>query len=83
MLLSWLCRFKGVIIKERHYGDISVEDFSKRLEASLKVWKAAGKRGVWLRILISQSEFIPVAAKVGPRAILILKDLLDQATLYG
>ena len=58
-------RFKGVIVKERHYGDISVNDFQQRLEASLKIWRAAGKRGVWLRIPINQSEFIPVAVKVG------------------
>lgn len=56
--------FKGVIIKERHYGDISAEDFHKKLEASLKVWKAAGKRGVWLRIPIHQSELVPIAVKV-------------------
>ncbi len=53
-----------MIVKERHIGDISVEQFSERLKASLSAWREEGRRGVWLRIPIHQSDFIPVAVKV-------------------
>ncbi len=54
-----------MIVKERHLGDISVDQFSERLKVSLSAWREEGMRGVWLRIPIHQSDFIPVAVKVG------------------
>jgi len=35
------------------------------LSNNLKRWKEAGKRGVWLKIALSQSEYVPIAAKLG------------------
>lgn len=32
--------------------------------ASLEVWQAEGKRGVWVQIPLSQAELVPVVAKV-------------------
>jgi len=51
-------------VKERHYGDVTVDQFTHRLAASLSAWRAAGKRGVWLTIPLNKSDLIPVAAKV-------------------
>ena len=61
------CSYNGVIVKPEHYGQVSPGDFHQMLTASLTAWKSDGKRGVWLTILIGQSELIPMAAKVSSR----------------
>lgn len=38
------------------------------LTASLAAWGSEGKRGVWIKVLLAQSELIPPAAKVSGAA---------------
>ena len=38
-------------------------DFS----ASLEAWRSDGKRGVWVKIPLTQAELVPIAAKVSPK----------------
>ncbi|CAL5020536.1 unnamed protein product [Urochloa decumbens] len=39
--------------------------FARSLAASLSYWKSAGKKGVWLKLPLDRSEFIPLAVKEG------------------
>ncbi|CAK9321584.1 unnamed protein product [Citrullus colocynthis] len=39
--------------------------FSSNLRFSLSHWKKKGKKGVWLKLLVEQSELIPIALKAG------------------
>ncbi|CAN6232709.1 unnamed protein product [Urochloa humidicola] len=41
--------------------------FARSLAASLAYWKSAGKKGVWLKLPLDRSEFIPLAVKEGFR----------------
>ncbi|PAN07396.1 hypothetical protein PAHAL_1G332500 [Panicum hallii] len=41
--------------------------FAGSLAASLSCWKSAGKKGVWLKLPLDRSEFIPLAVKAGFR----------------
>ena len=41
------------------------KSFGERLDASLRVWRDEGVRGVWLKIPIERSAFVPVAAARG------------------
>ncbi|CAN6238847.1 unnamed protein product [Urochloa humidicola] len=41
--------------------------FARSLAASLSYWKSAGKKGVWLKLPLDRSEFIPLAVKEGFR----------------
>ncbi|CAL4967936.1 unnamed protein product [Urochloa decumbens] len=41
--------------------------FARSLAASLSHWKSAGKKGVWLKLPLDRSEFIPLAVKEGFR----------------
>ena len=64
LILNSYSSYNGVIIKPKHYGQVSADGFSQLLSSSIAAWKSSGKRGVWLTIPIAQSELIPVAAKV-------------------
>ncbi|KAL5478039.1 hypothetical protein EMCRGX_G024914 [Ephydatia muelleri] len=57
--------FDGITVTQRHYGDISPEDFHKRLSLSLDTWKRNGRRGIWLRIPHDQAKLIPIATELG------------------
>ena len=46
--------------------------------ASLVAWQGEGRRGVWVKISLEQSELIPAAAKVGPHTA-----TLHRATDYS
>lgn len=39
--------------------------FSSNLRFSLSHWKKKGKKGVWLKLLVEQSELVPIAIKAG------------------
>ncbi|RLN09578.1 nudix hydrolase 8-like [Panicum miliaceum] len=41
--------------------------FARSLAASLSYWKSADKKGVWLKLPLDRSEFIPLAVKEGFR----------------
>ncbi|TKW40687.1 hypothetical protein SEVIR_1G262100v4 [Setaria viridis] len=43
------------------------DGFARSLAASLSYWKSAGKKGVWLKLPLDRSEFIPLAVKEGFR----------------
>ena len=48
------------IIRKKNCDNLYVSDFS----ASLDAWRSDGKRGVWVKIPLSQAELVPIAAKV-------------------
>ena len=59
------CSFNGVTVRPKHLMDIVDSDsFNKRLIKSLDMWQHEGKRGIWIKIPITQADFIPIAAKV-------------------
>uniref|UniRef100_A0ACD5UE67 Uncharacterized protein n=1 Tax=Avena sativa TaxID=4498 RepID=A0ACD5UE67_AVESA len=39
--------------------------FARSLAASLSYWKSVGKKGVWLKLPVDRSEFVPIAVKEG------------------
>ncbi|KAK3154800.1 hypothetical protein QOZ80_2BG0195240 [Eleusine coracana subsp. coracana] len=41
--------------------------FARSLAASLAYWKSAGKKGVWLKLPLDRSDYIPLAVKEGFR----------------
>ncbi|XP_038982421.1 nudix hydrolase 8-like isoform X1 [Phoenix dactylifera] len=59
---------------EDEYGGIIIESerlpwnanaFASALRASLSQWKVEGKKGVWLKLPLDRSEFVPIAVKEG------------------
>ena len=59
------CRFNGINVRSHHIKDLDPDTFSKKLTMSLDLWKKEGRRGIWIKISIDQSDLIPVATKVG------------------
>ena len=57
-------KYDGVIVNEQSLPE-SREDFAVILKSSLRVWTAAGKRGVWLKIPISKIDFTSIAVDQG------------------
>ncbi|TVU28978.1 hypothetical protein EJB05_20519, partial [Eragrostis curvula] len=62
--------------REDEYGGMLVDadrlpsdtaGFGRSLAASLSYWKSAGKKGVWLKLPLDRSEYIPIAVKEGFR----------------
>ncbi|CAH0564755.1 unnamed protein product [Brassicogethes aeneus] len=41
------------------------ESFKEKLEVSLTTWKCSGKRGIWFKVNLAQSDWVPVLAKNG------------------
>uniref|UniRef100_A0A0E0KTH8 Nudix hydrolase domain-containing protein n=1 Tax=Oryza punctata TaxID=4537 RepID=A0A0E0KTH8_ORYPU len=59
---------------EDEYGGVVVDAdrlpsdkaaFARSLAASLSYWKSVGKKGVWLKLPVDRSEFVPIAVKEG------------------
>ncbi|KAK1684480.1 hypothetical protein QYE76_045328 [Lolium multiflorum] len=59
---------------EDQYGGVLVDAdrlptdqaaFARSLAASLSYWKSVGKKGVWLKLPVDRSEFVPIAVKEG------------------
>lgn len=59
---------------EDEYGGVVVDAdrlpsdqaaFAGSLAASLSYWKSVGKKGVWLKLPVDRSEFVPIAVKEG------------------
>lgn len=74
--------FGGITINTDAEKCESNEDFERKLASSLEKFKQSGIRGVWLRISIENSTFIPIAVKMNqtlyqalPQAILELVGL--------
>ena len=57
-------RYDGVIVIEKSLPETK-EDFERSLKHSLRVWKADGRRGVWLKIPSPKIDFAQVALKLG------------------
>lgn len=57
--------FGGITINTDAEKCESNEDFERKLASSLEKFKQSGIRGVWLRISIENSTFIPIAVKHG------------------
>ena len=57
-------RYDGVIVIEKSLPD-SKEDFERSLKHSLRVWKADGRRGIWLKIPSPKIDFAQVALILG------------------
>ncbi|KAJ8923125.1 hypothetical protein NQ315_001678 [Exocentrus adspersus] len=57
-------RFDGITV---HSGKehCDIDEFPKRLEDSLKFWEANGKRGIWFKVHLNHSEWVPILAKNG------------------
>ncbi|XP_074641025.1 uncharacterized protein LOC141898812 [Tubulanus polymorphus] len=56
-------RFNGILINSKDHKHLNVQEFEEKLTASLETWKANSKKGIWIKILIEQSHFIPVCVK--------------------
>lgn len=56
--------YSGVII-DRDSVPPNLDEFRRRLRASIGEWHAAGKRGVWLELHTANAQLIPVAIEFG------------------
>ncbi|XP_017768592.1 PREDICTED: nudix hydrolase 8 isoform X2 [Nicrophorus vespilloides] len=56
-------RFNGVTVYSRDQNH--VENFAENLQQSLEQWDAEKKRGVWFKVALEESDWIPVLAKNG------------------
>jgi len=56
--------YNGFIVDSRRLPDDAAQ-FSRDLPESLRIWKTAKRRGIWLKIPISKSDFIPIAVQHG------------------
>lgn len=76
MASSWTSPREGLILDahEDEYGGIIINPerlprnaniFCPALRASLSHWKQKGKKGVWLKLPVENSELVPVAVKEG------------------
>lgn len=57
-----LDQFNGVLVNSEQ-EPCHNEDFKSKLERSLDYWKENHKRGIWFRVNLSESDWIPVLAK--------------------
>ncbi|CAH1100656.1 unnamed protein product, partial [Psylliodes chrysocephalus] len=58
-------RYKGVIIDSEEEECTDITDFCKKLDDSLKIWTENELRGIWFKVHLNQSEWVPVLAKNG------------------
>lgn len=57
-------RFEGVTVRSDK-EPCDPTEFAKKLEESLEFWKNSGKRGIWFRVHLDHSEWVPILAKNG------------------
>lgn len=57
--------FGGVTVELANEKNISANEFASQLERSMEKWKSDDKRGLWLKIPIAKSDFIPAAVAEG------------------
>ncbi len=57
-------KYDGATIDAKTLPDTD-EDFKLKLENSLEYWKNTKKRGIWLKVPIEKSSFIPIAVSKG------------------
>ncbi|KAL1213984.1 Nudix hydrolase 8 [Cardamine amara subsp. amara] len=56
--------YGGVIVDHRKLPS-NLNTFTSMLRASLSDWRRKGKKGVWLKLPVEQSELVPIAVKEG------------------
>ncbi|XP_043221677.1 nudix hydrolase 8-like [Amphibalanus amphitrite] len=56
-------RYGGLLVDLRHETVLQAASFTQLLAASLEKWTSEGIRGVWFRVDIEHSEFVPVLVK--------------------
>ncbi|PSS20832.1 Nudix hydrolase [Actinidia chinensis var. chinensis] len=64
LLDAWDDEYEGVIIDPEGLP-LSANAFASALRASLLNWKLKGKKGIWLKILLEQTELVPIAIQEG------------------
>nr|XP_010933609.1 nudix hydrolase 8 isoform X4 [Elaeis guineensis] len=69
--------YGGIIIKSESLP-WNANDFASSLRASLSQWKVEGKKGVWLKLPLDHSEFVPIAVKV-----LVVQEKYCASTFAG
>ena len=57
--------YNGVHIDEQGLSSLTSDEFSLKLQHSLDQWKQQSHRGVWLKLSLQNSSFIPIAIKSG------------------
>ncbi|XP_008197132.1 nucleoside diphosphate-linked moiety X motif 6 isoform X2 [Tribolium castaneum] len=61
-----LDRFKGVTVRSE-VENCDPPSLANKIDKSLKKWRESGYRGVWFRVHLDQSDWVPVLAKKGFR----------------
>jgi len=56
-------RYRGLLVDVRHEAVLQQSDFEQTLRVSLEKWKEEGVRGVWFRVDLGHSEFVPILVK--------------------
>uniref|UniRef100_A0A1Y1LNX9 Pre-nudix hydrolase domain-containing protein n=1 Tax=Photinus pyralis TaxID=7054 RepID=A0A1Y1LNX9_PHOPY len=56
-------RFNGVTVDSQK-ENCELPNFLATLEESMKVWETSKKRGIWFKVDIQQSDWVPILAKV-------------------
>ncbi|XP_031352463.1 nudix hydrolase 10 isoform X2 [Photinus pyralis] len=57
-------RFNGVTVDSQK-ENCELPNFLATLEESMKVWETSKKRGIWFKVDIQQSDWVPILAKKG------------------
>ncbi|XP_042510888.1 nudix hydrolase 8-like [Macadamia integrifolia] len=56
--------YEGIVVNSERLPS-NPHTFASILQSSLSRWKREGKKGVWLKIPLEQSELVPIAVKQG------------------
>ncbi|KAJ8957364.1 hypothetical protein NQ318_004843 [Aromia moschata] len=57
--------FSGVTVHSEKEKCEDINELTKKLEDSLHLWRENGNRGIWFRVHLDQSDWVPVLAKKG------------------
>nr|XP_022916740.1 nudix hydrolase 8 isoform X1 [Onthophagus taurus] len=64
ILRGFMDRYNGIIISSE-VEDCDIKDFPMKLEESLKYWDNQKLRGIWFKVFMEHSEWVPVLTKSG------------------
>jgi ADP-ribose pyrophosphatase YjhB (NUDIX family) len=57
-------KYDGIIISSKSLPSTD-EEFTSKLQDSLTYWRSINRKGIWLKVPIEKSSFIPIAVKEG------------------
>lgn len=57
-------KYDGIIISSKSLPS-NDEEFTSKLQDSLLYWRSINRKGIWLKVPIEKSSFIPIAVKEG------------------